>query len=328
MSAAVQLREALTSCRRVLLTGPAEPDGDSIGACLALQSALRIVHPSAEIVVAGEPGHRYAWMPGADAMIPDADIRPDWDAVVVLDGDRFRLGRGVAAAFAAARLRGIVDHHVSTTTDGYDVVWLDAKATSTCAMIHEARTAWGVPLDRDAATQLYVGTLFDTGGFRHTNTTADTHRFAAVLLEQGIDHAAASTKVLYERRLPGLRATGRVLSEAAVLVDGQVAIGLVPRALFDELGLTTADLEGIVDALGLVEGVEVAALLIDRDPGRIKLSFRSRGRVDVAALAQRLTPTGGGHRKAAGATIVGGLDDVRQRVLDELRRALAVAAAG
>jgi phosphoesterase RecJ-like protein len=95
--------------------------------------------------------------------------------------------------------------------------------------------------------------------------------------------------------------------------------------MFDELGLVSADLEGIVDALGLVEGVEVAVLFIERDPGKVKLSFRSRGKVDVAALAQRLTPMGGGHRKASGATVVGGLADVRARVQAELTDALGAA---
>lgn len=327
MSVADTLRERLAACPRVLLTGPSEADGDSIGACLALQSALRVLLPATEVAVVGDPGPKYAWMPGAEALMADADVAPDWDAVVVLDGDRHRLTRNVAAAFAAARVRGLIDHHISSTLDGYDVAWIDPKATSTCAMVHEARAAWGLPLDRDVATQLYVGTIFDTGGFRHTNTTADTHRFAATLLETGFDHSFASTKVLYERRLPGLRATGHVLTAATFELDGQLAFGAVPRALIDELGLVSADLEGIVDALGLVEGVEVAVLLLERDPGQVKLSFRSRGKVDVAALAQRLVPTGGGHRKASGATMRGDLAEVRAAVLRELVRTLSTAAA-
>lgn len=313
------LLDALSNVSRVLLTGPVEPDGDSIGACLALQRVLATRGIRAE--VAGEPSYRYAWMPGADAMLADDRVGAGWDAVVVLDGDRHRLTPRVADAFAAAPVRGIVDHHASTRPDGYTHAWIDKNATSTCEMVWDVARAWSVPLDRALAELLYVGAIFDTGGFRYSNTTPATHHLAAALLGTGIDHASIATRILMERRPAGVRLMGRVFSAAEF--DGEVAVGVISTALADELGIVAGDMEGVVDGLVYVCGVEVGVLLVQRGPERVKVSLRSRGRVDVAAVAQSLTAAGGGHAKAAGASLEGTLDAVRARVLDAVHRALA-----
>lgn len=310
------LLRALEKSRKVLLTGPVEPDGDSVGACLALQRILRAGGVSVD--VGGEPAYRYLWMPGARGFVPDAQIEPRYDAVVVLDGDRHRLTPQARAAFDAARVKGIVDHHASTRTEGYTHTWIDRCATSTCEMLYDAFVEEGGRLDPDLAVLLYVGAIFDTGGFRYSNTTPATHRMAARLLEEGIDHAAINARILMERRIEALRAAGHVFNGVELRVDGMVSIGALTKASSEAMGLVPGDLEGLVDALVFTEGVEVAVLLIEKAPRRVKASFRSRGRVDVAAVAQELTPSGGGHTKAAGAVLETDLRDAKARILNVL----------
>lgn len=318
--APLALIEALQACQRVLLTGPAEPDGDSLGACLALQRILtaRGVHTT----VTGEVPSRYAWMPGAADFVGEDAIEPNFDAVVVLDGDRHRLPPRASDAFSAARVKGIVDHHASTRPAGYTHSWIAADATSTCEMLYDALAPWGHPLDHDLAILLYVGAIFDTGGFRYSNTTPATHRMAAVLLETGIDHATICARVLMERRISGLRIAGEIYSEAELHLDGALAIGTLCRTEAERLQLVPGDLEGLVDTLLYTTGVEVAALLVERQGALVKASFRSRGRVNVSTVAQRLVPTGGGHAKAAGAVLSGDLDHVRARTVEEVRASL------
>ncbi len=303
--------------RNVLLTGPEGPDGDSIGACLALQRVLAARLPDVRVDVAGVPAARYAWMPGADAMVPDARVGA-YDGVVVLDGDRKRLYPEVARAFAGARWTGIIDHHRSTELDGYDVAYLDPGAESTCGMVHGLARAWGVPLDRDLATLLYVGLIFDTGGFRYSNTAPSTHRLAAELLETGIDHARIMLKVLVERRPVALRLLARLLADATFSPDGRLALTACTRAIFDEVGAAEPDLEGVVDVLQHTEGVDLAVVVVERGPERVKLSLRSSGRVDVAKLARSLDPGGGGHAKAAGVVLRAPVDAVVARLRAEL----------
>ena len=172
---AIALREVIQSAQNVLLTGPIGPDGDSIGACLAL--ALGIAHISdTPVTVAGRVSHRYARLPGASTMVPDEEIRPDFDVVMVLDGDRHRLEPNVDLAFGAASVRGIIDHHGSTTTEGYDLAILDGHSPSTCQMVYDLLRCWNVPLTPELASLIYTGLIFDTGGFRHANTNPAVHQ--------------------------------------------------------------------------------------------------------------------------------------------------------
>ncbi len=306
------LRSAAEGGQRVLLTGPVGPDGDSIGACLALAVGLRRL--GAAVDVAGTASYRYAWMPGAADMVPDEDVRPGYDLVVVLDGDASRLAPPVDAAFRAAPVQGIIDHHRSTSPDGYDVHLVDGDAASTCDLVYTILTAWGIDLDPVLAQLIYAGLVFDTGGFRHSNTVPATHRLAAELIAQDIDHPAISTRVLLERSRAGLRLLGAVLCDARFLAHGQVVVGVASHPLGTRLGAGPGDLEGIVDHLLYTSGVELACFCIERAPGEVKLSLRSRARVDVAALARSLAPGGGGHARAAGALLHGDLDSVVVRV--------------
>lgn len=303
------LRTDLRQSRHVLLTGPVGPDGDSLGACLALASALD--QDGVRVTVAGRLPPRYAFLPDADRIVDDTALAApgEYDAVVVLDGDRLRLTRPVEAAFSAARLRGLVDHHASTTHDGYTHVWHEPHAESACSMLHRAFRAWDLPIDRQRAAWLYTGIVFDTGGFRHSNTTPDTHRTAAELVATGIDHTTLYARVLADRSIGGARAMGAVLAGAEWIEGGRVVVGRVPLALQRSLALADGDLEGVVEFLLHTTGTEIAALLIERDGGEVKVSLRSRCDTDVARSARLLTPHGGGHPRAAGALLQASLDE-------------------
>ena len=305
---AAALLRAASGAPAVLLSGPADLDGDSIAACLSLAGALRGLG-CPRVVVAGRPGHRYAWMPGAAAMVPDDQVQGPFSLAIVLDGERSRLHPTVRAAFDAAPARALIDHHLSSRPDGYHLALVEPRSASTAELVLALRDAWGAPLDAEAAAQLYTGILFDTGGFRHSNTRPETLRAAARLLEQGIDHNAISLAVLYERREAALRLMTRALGTVRRVGAGG-AIGFVRFADFDALGADYSDLEGVVDHLLHLEGVELAALFIERAPGQVRLSLRSRAVVDVAALARSIDPGGGGHRRAAGCARVGPLGQV------------------
>ena len=314
---------ALHPGMRVLLSGPVGPDGDSVGACLVLQRWLAMRGVTA--AVAGAIPPRYRFLPGATDIIGDGAVTPDYDAVVILDGDRHRLAGQVHEAFARAEVKGIVDHHASTNPDGYTHYWVEADAVSTCEMLYDAMKASGVALDAELAALLYAGSVFDTGGFRYSNTTPHTLRMAAELIEHGIDHADISLRILMQRRMESLRLLGEVISGARSHLDGALVVGRVSLELAKRYRLRPGDLEGVVDALVHVEGVEVGCLLIERRANRVKASLRSGGEQDVGALAHRLVPSGGGHRKAAGAVVDCGLDELENRLVDEVASMLSEA---
>jgi len=310
----------------VLLTGPFGPDGDSLGACLALARVLQ--RHGITVHVAGDAAARYRPLPGYDTLTPDADVRPGpWAAVVICDGDRHRLAPTVKAAFDAAGFRGIVDHHRSTTPDGYHEAWLDPSASSACEMLACLFEARGIAIDTEMAALLFAGIAFDTGNFRYSNTTPSTMRRAADLLEHGFDHASLVATMLVERRREAMQLAAETYQSVQLVCGGQLALARVPRSSHDRLGLVAGDLEGLVDNLVHIAGAHVACLVIDRPEGGVKLSLRSRGAVDVAAIAQALAPTGGGHAKAAGVLLEGDADRIDAMVREQVQELVAAAIA-
>jgi phosphoesterase RecJ-like protein len=307
----LSLRVALTEAKSVLLTGPMDPDGDSFGACLALGRAAA-GFSSASIHIAGAANYRYDWMPDADGLRSDAELDASYDLVVVMDGDRGRLTPRVTEIFAAAKTTALVDHHGSSSADGYGVVILNPDSPSTCEMVYQMFCEWGVAMDQAMATQLYTGIIFDTGGFKHENTQAATHRLAAELLDLGVSPAPIHGKVLNERTVPGLGLLGEVLSAAQFYHQGMVVIGKVTEEASRRLGIRSGDTEGVIDTMLNTAGVEVAVLATEAK-GAVKLSFRSKTRVNVAAIAADLAG-GGGHVRAAGARFQGSMDELMGRL--------------
>lgn len=325
MDRADELLERVRGSSAVLLTGPEGPDGDSIGACLALRRLFEVCAPGVRVDVTGRPGHRYAVLPDAGVMLADEQVG-SYDAVIVLDGDRRRVSPRVALAFDAAAWTGLVDHHRSTDTSLYTVSVFDPAAESACGLVYNMALRWGVPLDRELAALLYTGVIFDTGGFRYSNTQPSTHQMAAALLATGLDHTALMLRVLVERRRAAIDLLAAVLRDARYLDDGAIVLGVCSRAAFSALGAEDEDAEGIVDTLQHICGVELAGLLLERSGGRVKVSLRSRGAVDVASLAHGLDAGGGGHAKAAGVMLTTSLADAEARLVAAMRGALADAA--
>jgi len=268
----------------------------------------------ATLHVAGKANYRYDWLPGAEELITDAQLLDAYDVVVIMDGDRTRLTTGVEKRFASAATTALVDHHQSSSTEGYDVVLLDSGSPSTCEMVYRVLRDWNVALDTDMAVHLYTGIIFDTGGFKHENTQADTHLLAAQLLSLGVKPALIHAKVLHERTSAGLRLLGEVLTNAQFCASGAGVVGVIPLSLSGRLGIAPGDTEGIVDALLNTAGVEVACLVREANSTTVKLSLRSRSYVNVADLARSLTTMGGGHVRAAGAKILSPLSEVMEQL--------------
>ncbi len=321
-----RLHAHVMDARRVLLTGPVEVDGDSIGASLALADVLRVANPPLEVVtVAATPiPRRYRFLSGAGDIVTPAELVGRFDLAILLDGVRHRIGE-VGSTFDAARTRVLVDHHVSSDPDEYDLALLDVHRASTCDIVHEiaGHPAFDVRVGAAMAEQLYTGIAYDTGTFRYSCTTPTTLRLAAELLATGIDAQQIIERVFLDSSYAETVFRGRVLATARLGRDGLLAHARVPRELFEECGVGAEATDGLINSLVFIEGVEVAYLLVQRLHGRVKVSLRSRGRVNVAEVARELSPQGGGHDRAAGVTLDGDLDGVEARVDERVRAHLA-----
>ena len=290
----------------VVLACHVGPDGDALGSMLALGLALR----RAGVPVACSWGDdplvvppSYGFLPGLDLLVAAADVPAAPPTAVTLDtGSLDRLGR-LAGPVSAARSLLVVDHHASNTRFGTHLL-LDTAAPATATLVAELVDRLGVPLDRDIATALYTGLITDTGSFKYAATTPETHRLAARLLATGIRHDEIARTIWDTHPAGYLRVLGAALARLRLEPAAVGGLGLVwTHTTADDLvssGVGLSDIEGVIDVVRTAAEAEIAVICKADLDGTLKVSMRSKGRVDVGQVC--VAAGGGGHRFAAGFT--------------------------
>src|SRR6266849_6286813 len=290
--AAEAVAAVLAPGRRVALTTHVNADGDGVGSAVALWHLLTARGLRATIANPTPIPERFHFLlpAGADHSERAAREIEAADVVVVLDiSDLSRLG-DLARAITQSHAVACIDHHVSVGSLPGGPRLVAPEAAATAELVFDLASALQWPLSPDAARALYVGVLTDTGGFRFANTTPRVLQVAGALLERGVEP---------ERGLAWVT---------------------VPPDALQRHRATADDLDGIVEYPRSIAGVRLALLFRQLANGRVKVSLRSLGDVDVAQLAQRFG--GGGHRKAAGASLEGSLAEAQGRVLAAAREYL------
>ena len=290
----------------VLLLTHVRPDGDTIGSAAALCQALRDMGKTAYLLYNPEITDTYApyaapyWAP--EDFTPAHIISADIAALNLLPDN---------AAVYASRIELAIDHHGSHGFFAPNVC-LDADAAA-CGEIVCGIIRGLTPMTPEIAMLLYVAIATDTGCFVYTNTTAHTHRIAAELLEAGIDVGPVNKALFRTKSRTRLAMEARMVADMTLYDHDRVVVMTIPLSLRQEMHATEADIEELSSLAALVEGSDCGVTLRELRPGVIKISLRTGPRVDASAVCQRLG--GGGHRAAAGATVDGTMDEVRQAVL-------------
>jgi bifunctional oligoribonuclease and PAP phosphatase NrnA len=217
--------------------------------------------------------------------------------------------------------RFCIDHHIPSDEPPAPIIVADTRASATGELVYDVAQVLHLPIDIETATALYIAILTDTGGFRFSNTTPRVHAIAAELLSHGVDPELMYRRV-YASQSPG---RVRLLAEALQSLGVDEAIGLSWLSLGagakERYHVTSEEMDGIVEHPRSIAGTRLAVFFRDLGHGKVKISFRSSGNVDVNALAKQFD--GGGHVKASGALVPGSLRDVETRVLDAARAMLA-----
>jgi len=309
---------ALRSDGPFLLTSHEHPDGDSIGSMLALHRwfVSRGV-PSTPISLDGVP-EPYTFVPSADAVVRKCPAdATDFVAVVVDTPDGSRMACGPSLMDGARELINIDHHHDNPRFGTLNLV--DASASSAALIVFELLEEIGAEIDTGAASLLYVGVLADTGGFRFGNTDPRTLAAASRLAALGAEPANLAREIYGEQPIEHVRLLGRVLESAETVLGGTVAVLYLTEAMRREVGAGDDDIEGLASYGRLIRGVEIA-LLLREENGRVRVNLRSKGAVDVSAIAKALG--GGGHEAASGVILDGPLTDVREKLLAAVARHL------
>ncbi|MGH7408860.1 MAG: DHH family phosphoesterase, partial [Candidatus Methylomirabilales bacterium] len=294
------------------------PEADCIGAALGCTLALKEQGKAAVAYNADPLPHVLRFLPGSADLVQAERLPEAPDCVVVVDSsDPERVG-GLLTGVGAAVL--YVDHHKTNVRFG-TLNWVVPGASSAGEMVFHLLRALGYPISPPVAINLYAAILTDTGSFHYSNTTPEALRVAAALVEAGAVPAQITASLYEQREVGELRLLSRCLGTLKLSRDGRVAWMEVTAGDLAEVGLTQDALEGFIDYPRSIAGVEVALLFKALTGDGTRVSLRSRGRTDVAAVAA--TFGGGGHRNAAGCQVPGDLAAARDAVLAAVERELA-----
>jgi phosphoesterase RecJ-like protein len=318
-----QAADTMRAARRVVLTTHLNADGDGTGSEIAIAAWLRANGTRAHIINPTPFPDAFRFLLPDDGWVLEAgtaEARAACDqadlAVVVDTGEVQRIGR--VKPMIEDLTTVVLDHHPPGDNAIGGVSLRDPTASATGELVYDVLLAAGGPWPEAALAGIYVAILTDTGSFRFSNSTPEAHRIAAELIAQGVDPEDIHQRVYGQAPLRRFRLLEACLP--TLRVEDGVGLMVVPTDAYETLGAANDDLEGLVDYPRAVEGVEVALLFRQTSKGT-KVSFRATGPVDVNALAREFG--GGGHVKASGALIAGGLDDVIPRVVAATRAAVA-----
>jgi phosphoesterase RecJ-like protein len=292
----------------LLLTTHVHPDGDAVSSLLAFRFLCDRLGRDAIAAMADPIPQRLRFLPGIEKVVVTEreSLSKRFDAAIILDaGSLNRIGNLESCLSESVKIVNI-DHHISNNHFGeINIIHLDASATS--QIIFDMFGDLGFTPTAEEATCLYTGILTDTGRFRFGNTTARALEVASRLVEFGADPTRITEQIYYEIPADDIGKTRRALETLELFAGGQVC------TLFLSSENQVQDSDALVDMALSIQGVEVALLFCEMGDGRIRISLRSKSRVNVSELAERFG--GGGHFKAAGLRMRGTLESTRERVL-------------
>ncbi|MDI6717262.1 MAG: bifunctional oligoribonuclease/PAP phosphatase NrnA [Actinomycetota bacterium] len=312
-----QAAAAINGAKSVVLTIHVQPDGDALGSLLAMYHFLR---KSGKTTCAtwGEPikiPDQYKWLPEV-ANITNFESCIDADLLIALDcANEHRLGL-MEQKLSSFKSIINIDHHVDNSSFG-TINILDFSASATCEIVYELLKFMKADIDSDIASLLYTGIVTDTGRFQYQNTTAKTLRVAADLVDLGAVPNDIFKNIYENISFASLKLLAKVLGRAEYVKESGLVYSYILNEDLSKAGVSVADTENFIDYLRTAREASVAAIFKEMADGKLRVSLRSKGLVDVGAIARE--QDGGGHRNAAGATLDMTIDEAAKWLSDRIK---------
>lgn len=303
----IRITEEVRNAGSIAVSGHIRPDGDCVGSVMGLYLYLKKELPEAEIdVYLEKPAEIFdciSHIEDIKSEFNNVDTGKIYDVFIVLDCADDRLGE-VGALYEKARKKINIDHHISNPGCG-DVRIVEPERSSTAELLYDLMDP--AVVDEEIARALYIGIIHDTGVLRYSNTAPHTLQVVSELIKFGFDFSKIIDDTFYEKTYVQTQIMGRAILESVRFMHDKCIVSMVSRRMMDFYQVTPQDLDGIVNQLLAVKGVECAIFMYEIRTLEYKISMRSKGRVDVAGVAMRFG--GGGHVRAAGCTMNGTYHD-------------------
>ena len=300
-----KLETMIDQAGSIVILGHVNPDGDCVGSCLAVYNYIKEWDSSKAVTVRLERApSKFSYLSGFDAIETEAG-EETYDLCICLDSsDEERLG-DFKTCFDHSAKTICIDHHITNRGYAQENV-IEGHASSACEVLYGQLDE--NKISKHVAECIYTGIIHDTGVLKYSNTSRKTMEIAGKMMEKGIDFGGIIDGSFYKKTYMQSQILGRALLESITFLDGRCIFSVVRKKDMDFYGVDKSDLDGIVDQLRVIDGIECAIFLYETGIHQFKVSLRSNSIVDVSRIAAYFG--GGGHVRAAGCTMSGSVHDV------------------
>ena len=289
------------------------PDGDNVGSSLALYNALKKSGKDVHLILDDEIPKVYKFLKYADKVKSPGQYE-SFDVVIALDcGDAKRLGK--CRLYLENNFVINIDHHISNDEFG-NLNMVDSNASATGEIIYQIIKILGIDMDKEISECLYTAIVTDTGQFQYSNTTSLTHQIAGELIKNGVNVSLMFERIYQNSSKEKVMLMKTALDTLEFYYNDSISCVSLTLEQMKEVNAIETDSDGIINLARDIECVEAAIFLKELEPGKIKVGLRSKKLVDVAAVSLKFG--GGGHVRAAGCTLHGTIEEVKEKVLDAI----------
>ena len=305
--------EEIKKANKIVILTHENPDGDAIGSSLGLSLALKQLDKNVDVIIPEFP-KIFDFLPDTENIKKESDEEV-YDLAIALDCSDIQRLNGFVKYFEDAKVKIVIDHHGKNKMFG-DYNYVDPVAPACAQILIAMLEYFNIDITKEIGTCLIAGIITDTGGFRYSGVTTETFEFASWILSKGINISEIYRKVLQTKTKTNFELTKLAMERMEFLENEKISYTYITKEDEERIGTQHGDHEGLVEIGRDIEGVEVSIFIREAEK-RYKVSLRSNEYVDVADVCFMFG--GGGHLRAAGCTINGTLEQVKQKILTELK---------
>lgn len=307
--------QKLKNAKRIFCIAHPDADGDALGSQLALYHYC--IEANKECVCLNFDGlsEQISWLDGAERCQDYLAENDKFDLGFLMETTEARRMGDRVKYFSNAQLTIHLDHHINVKGLG-NINLIDEKASSTCEILYNILLKTGTKLNKSCLTAIYVGIMTDTGNFRYSNSTPRAHEIAAEIVRNGIDIANVYSRVYENTSYKRVKLHGLVMSRTKICCNNKLAASYLLVNDFQQLEADETESDGAVRNISTIQGIEAAILFKETKDGKVKISMRSAGKLDVMTINKEFN--GGGHKLAAGSIIAGDIQEVMDKVISRV----------
>lgn len=311
-----ELFNLINSSQNICIAGHKAPDGDCIGSVMALYEFLKPLNKNITACIDGRIPYNYQEFVDENILLQEYN-NEEFDLLFILDcSDADRLGK-FKDVFIKAKKSVCIDHHI--TNNSYaDINIIDSSMSSTGELLYDVLKTSGNKISMEVATYIYLAILTDTGKFSYSNTSAETHKKTAELIELGVNVSEIDNIVYNSKPSNVVKAFIDCISTIELYYDNKLGIAVITNEILEKNNVDMGDIDGVVEFIREIKEAEVSCVLKEYETNNTKVSLRSKNHIDVSSISVMFN--GGGHKKAAGFEIDDNIQNTKKIIIDTFKK--------